>query len=280
MITPELQNKIDRAIKLLRSVQAIAPEEVIQVSYSGGKDSDVILQLSKEAGINYRAVYFNTTIDPPGTIKHAQDAGAIIVRPEQNFFQLIAQKGYPSRIRRFCCESLKERRYGDEKKVILGIRRLESTKRAKRYTEPTVCRGTKKNPLEYIYPILDWENEDVLAFVLDRGIKLAPIYYEGGVINIKNRLGCMGCPLISAKRRRAFFQENPKWLRAWIKAGHKYLQTHPESAIHRNGDVYAWMLRELFFTRQKDWDEYKNSMFGPHDFKRELEKYFNIDLTI
>ena len=194
MITPELQNKIDRAIKLLRSVQAIAPEEVIQVSYSGGKDSDVILQLSKEAGINYRAVYFNTTIDPPGTIKHAQDAGAIIVLPEQNFFQLIAQKGYPSRIRRFCCESLKERRYGAEKKVILGIRRLEITKRAKRYTEPTVCRGTKKNPLEHIYPILDWEDEDVLAFVLDRGIKLAPIYYEGGGNKYKKSVRLHGLP--------------------------------------------------------------------------------------
>lgn len=71
MISEELQRKIDGSIKLLRAVQKSRPNEIIDVSYSGGKDSDVILQLAKEAGINYEAIYKNTTIDPPGTIKHA-----------------------------------------------------------------------------------------------------------------------------------------------------------------------------------------------------------------
>ena len=66
MIRPELQKKIDRAVKLLRSIP-LAEGEAVEVSYSGGKDSDVILQLVKESGIKYRAIYKNTTIDPPGT---------------------------------------------------------------------------------------------------------------------------------------------------------------------------------------------------------------------
>ena len=75
MIRPELQKKIDRAIKLLRSIP-LAEGEAVEVSYSGGKDSDVILQLVKESGIKYRAIYKNTTIDPPGTVAHARAMGA------------------------------------------------------------------------------------------------------------------------------------------------------------------------------------------------------------
>ena len=59
MIRPELQKKIDQAIKLLRQIP-LADGECVEVSYSGGKDSDVILQLTKEAGIPYRAIYKNT----------------------------------------------------------------------------------------------------------------------------------------------------------------------------------------------------------------------------
>lgn len=89
MISEQLQHKIDASIKILRSIQAAQPLEVIEVAYSGGKDSDVILQLAKEAGINFRAIYKNTTIDPPGTIKHAEDMGVEIIRPKKTFFQLI-----------------------------------------------------------------------------------------------------------------------------------------------------------------------------------------------
>ena len=67
MVTENLQKKIDRAIRLLQGVQNGYDGE-IEVAYSGGKDSDVILQLAKEAGIRYRAIYRNTTIDPPGRL--------------------------------------------------------------------------------------------------------------------------------------------------------------------------------------------------------------------
>ena len=74
MISEDLQKKINQSVKLLQSVGA-RTEGPIEIAYSGGKDSDVILQLAKEAGINYRAIYKNTTIDPPGTIKHVQAGG-------------------------------------------------------------------------------------------------------------------------------------------------------------------------------------------------------------
>jgi len=57
-----LKKKVKQAINLLQSIKT---DEPIEVAYSGGKDSDVILELAKMAGIKYRAIYKNTTIDPP-----------------------------------------------------------------------------------------------------------------------------------------------------------------------------------------------------------------------
>lgn len=103
MITEELQRKIDGSIKLLRTIQKAHEGEQIEIAYSGGKDSDVILQLAKEAGINYRAIYKNTTIDPPGTIAHVRAMGVEIMQPKRSFFEIIKAKGFPNRFRRFCC---------------------------------------------------------------------------------------------------------------------------------------------------------------------------------
>ena len=47
-MTEGLQKKVDFAIKLL---QSIPQDGDIEISYSGGKDSDVILELTKMAGI-------------------------------------------------------------------------------------------------------------------------------------------------------------------------------------------------------------------------------------
>lgn len=81
----ELQKKVDRAVKLLQAAGKIAAEhgQPLEIGYSGGKDSDVILELAKMAGVNYRAIYKNTTIDPPGTIKHAKEMGAEIMPPKK-----------------------------------------------------------------------------------------------------------------------------------------------------------------------------------------------------
>ena len=42
------EKKVARAIRLLQSIPKDGP---VEVSYSGGKDSDVILELAKMAGI-------------------------------------------------------------------------------------------------------------------------------------------------------------------------------------------------------------------------------------
>ena len=283
MISEELQKKIDRSIKLLQSV-AKGYDGEIEVAYSGGKDSDVILQLAKEAGIKYRAIYKNTTIDPPGTIAHVKAMGVEVMQPEKSFFKIVASNGFPNRFSRFCCKYLKEYKVLD--KAIMGVRKAESVKRNKRYSEPTECKyygaKTEANHVEAIYPILDWTDDDVLQFIIDRKIQLAPIYYDwGGQIDITKRLGCMCCPLASPKKRIAYFKEKPRMVKAYLRAGQKYRDTHPDvKTVKRYDDVYEWFTRDLFYSREEDWQRVSNTMFGKPDYKAFLEEQFGIDLTL
>ena len=277
-MTQELQRKVDSSIRLLRTIQAAHPDDVIEIAYSGGKDSDVILQLAKEAGINYRAIYKNTTIDPRGTLQHVRDMGVEVLQPKQSFFKLVEQKGLPGRIRRFCCEQLKEYKVLDV--VVMGVRRAESAKRAERYKEPTECRyyGSKKIHAEAVYPILEWSNDDVRDFIRDRGITLAPVYYdENGELHVERRLGCIGCPLKSRKQRLADLQQYPSIVRAYARAFRKYRQTH-DGKLFR--DEYEQLVRDLFFDKQDEFDKAVNGgMFGDTervDCKKFLENYFNI----
>lgn len=278
----ELKKKVEQAVKLLQVCYKVAGEP-LQVAYSGGKDSDVILELAKMSGVKYRAIYQNTTIDPPGTIKHVMENGVEIRRPKDSFFSLMKRHGYPNRKMRFCCGILKEYKILDN--CIMGIRRCESTKRSKRYSEPTECRiyGSKKNHVNAIYPILDWSNEDELEFIEERGIKLHPLYYrEDGSIDITKRLGCMCCPLMYYKKRLEAFKQYPGMVKAYLRCGNEYLKSHPQSKIAKQySDVYEFFVADTFFDRHWNYAKAKleGNMFDDKpDYKKMIEDYFKIEL--
>ena len=116
--------KVEKAIKFIRSFAKIAEKngEIVEVAYSGGKDSDVLLHLVRASGIKYVARYKSTTIDPVGTIKHVQEQGDVdILRPKQSFFEIVKECGMPNRHRRICRKYLKE--YPTESNyVLIGVR--------------------------------------------------------------------------------------------------------------------------------------------------------------
>lgn len=271
---PELQKKIDRAIKLLRSIP-LAEGEAVEVSYSGGKDSDVILQLTKEAGINYRAIYKNTTIDPPGTAAHARQMGAEVVMPDENFFSIVKKHGLPSRWARFCCTHLKEYKILD--RAIQGIRRSESNKRAARYKEPELCRKYSKDEKARVYlPILDWTDQDVADFVADRKIQCHPLYYTDGVFHVERRLGCMGCPMVSRRLRLAEFRNHPNLVKAWVRASQEHLNTHDKVKAHNYKDGYGLFVRNVFYDSDEQFFRATDGLMGNIDPKTFLEDYFKI----
>lgn len=274
----QLQKKVDRAIHILQSAQKAYPDEVIEISYSGGKDSDVILELAKMAGIKYEAIYKNTTIDPPGTIRHAEEMGATILRPKKSFYQLIEEKGYPTRRARFCCEVLKE--YKVRNVAVQGIRRSESKAREDRYKEPQICRVySKKERVKVFLPILDWTDQDVKEFIEERGIRCAPIYYDdNGDFHVERRLGCIGCPMASDNGLRAF-KKYPGLVKIWLRRGGAYLNSHPNcSSRTKFKDEYELFVHNVFFDSYQEFKEAVYGLFGTEDCKKFLEDYFKIKL--
>lgn len=276
-MTVDLEKKVKRGIRLIQA--AAMGQDVIEIAYSGGKDSDVILELAKMAGVKYRVIYKNTTIDPKGTIAYAVSRGAEIINPEKTFIKIIEEKGFPTFRSRFCCEVLKEYRILDV--AVHGIRRTESIARKKRYKEPEVCRnyGGLRGKARIIYPILDWTDNDVLEFIVHRGVRIHPLYYRSdGTIDVTRRLGCQCCPMKSC-RGLSDFRANPRLVLMWLKAGLRWWNTHPNAASHRKfSTVYDLFVHNIFFDTYEEFMLAKNGMFGTIDCKQFLSDYFNIKL--
>lgn len=278
------QKKIDQALRLIESASkhALQQNETLEICYSGGKDSDVILHLARRAGVPFRAIYKNTTIDPPGTIAHCKQNAVEVVNPKIKFFELCEKRGLPNRFARFCCHFLKE--YKIENHQLLGIRKFESVKRTKLYQEPQLCRFySKKDYVCQTLPILFWTDEDLLDYITQEHVTLHPLYYrEDGTIDVKRRLGCMCCPLQWQGKRVQSFKDNPVMVKLWCKAAAKFLQTHPNGKISGtfDGDPYAYFTAQVFFDKISDFQKtYGSCCFsGRTDFKQLLQDYFKIDL--
>ena len=280
-MTEQLTKKVNRAIRLITSAVGGG---VVEVSYSGGKDSDVILELVRMSGVKYRAIYKNTTIDPPYTHQHCRENGVEILNPKISFLELIEKNGFPTRRARFCCRYLKEYKVMDM--AVQGIRRDESSSRAKRYdpNDPIVCRiyRQKNGHCNIILPILEWTDSDVAEFLQERGVKAHPLYYAGqGNFHPERRLGCLGCPL-SPRDAILDFKQYPNLLRAWVRAGKVWWDSHPNASSHKKfNDVYELLYHNLFC---RTYEAFQNKVGGglfPEqrlDCKKFLEDTFKVEL--
>ena len=273
--TDDINEKINKAIRLLQSVKT----DCLEVSYSGGKDSDVILELCKMAGVKFRIIHKCTTIDPPYTLSHCMQVGAEIIRPKNSMFEIIRRNGFPTRRSRHCCSILKE--YKVLPIAVQGIRKSESIKRQKLYKEPIICRtyGNKKNKAQIVLPILEWSDRDVELFVKRQNITLHPIYYKNGQLDVSNRLGCIGCPLASDNGLSGF-KRYPKMVKAWVDNGRIWWDTHPSASSHvKFKNIYELFVHNVFFdSYEKFKDAVTDSISEPIDCKTFLENYFKIKL--
>lgn len=274
MLTDE---KINRALKIIQlaATEAAKFKEPVEVAYSGGKDSDVLLALVKMSGVNYKAIYKNTTIDYPGTIQHVRAMDVEVVKPKFSFFELVKKKGYPSMFRRFCCSYLKE--YKILNVCLVGVRAAESTKRAKIYKTFEECRIYKnKERVRQYYPLYDWQLTDIIDFIKKYNISLAPHYYkEDGSIDYKRRLGCIACPL-RADKGIEDYKQNPAYLRALLRAAKIYAEEHPNAWRIFNHNHYAAFVCNVFFRKVEYFKLSTSGMFGNVDCKQFVENYFNL----
>ncbi len=219
---PDLWGKtcVDRAIAALRQFE---PPEGYYLSFSGGKDSQAILQLAKEAGVRYEAHYHWTTCDPPEVVQFIRRyyPDVIIDHPRHTMWELIERKGLPTRHRRWCCRELKEG-YGRGRLTVVGVRASESTKRAENAKKAGgyvyYCPQLSKR---LVTPIVNWSEEQVWAYLQDRGLPHCVLYDEGWP-----RIGCVICPMTD--RKEPSMKRWPKLWEAAKRAATRFYNSHPD----------------------------------------------------
>lgn len=256
-----LQQKIDHSIALIRKAENLAltmqPDMGFHVGFSGGKDSQVVLELVKMAGVKYKAVYNVTTNDPADNVRfikhHYPDVEFSV--PKESYFQLIAKKGLPTMLNRWCCALFKETA-GVGFVVLTGIRREESRKRAE-YDEITQWAKDKKDKKAVdldkmeenefqcvggkdkfmVYPILEWTEEDVWTFIRERGLPFNPCYES------HKRVGCVFCPFARPKEIKAYCETHPRLKASFLHAIERYMErTSEKGKLPTAEDYFEWWI--------------------------------------
>ena len=221
----EGMNKVEFSIKL---IQSVAGNEPLYLADSGGKDSRALRLLARLAEIPFQAYYHTNPLDPPELPRFLREyyPDTIFDRAPMPFWKAFAQKGYPLRSKRWCCEYIKEWG-GAGRTVLLGLRSEESTKRKTRcfisWNEKGRTRFDNKTTKNLVCPILLWTQKDVWAFLEKYQEPYCELYDEGASGKYKGdgdiqRLGCVMCPCETDAERLAEYHRYPKIANLWYLA--------------------------------------------------------------
>lgn len=257
-----LRKKMLHSVELLQKAEKIAlnydAENGYYLAFSGGKDSQALFHMAQLAGVKFRGHMNLTSVDPPEVIRFVKKnyPEVELIKPGKSIFQSAVEKQILPTMRvRWCCAEYKETA-GAGKVTLIGIRKAESSRRAKRNEveinnrkfsgdldevdeyrqEQKAKRARRKSKNQgvnitnadeeqtlgciqgkeslLISPIIYWTEKDVWEF-LNNVVKVphCSLYDEGW-----HRIGCIGCPMSSAKQKRIENERYPHIKRNWIKA--------------------------------------------------------------
>lgn len=259
MLTQEQEKKVEVAYERFRWAAKEAErlfDMPIVVLYSGGKDSDVILQLAKESGVPFRVTHNLTTADPPDNVYYIRRVFARlreegidcrIYVPRRSLWRIMRETlVIPSRMMRVCCSELKERKMPDAPYIVTGVRWAESAARRAKSGIAMVYNASAPQTQRYTgreqaaaFGLLttdDASSRRLFEQCQMRGVRvLNPIidwsdddvwsylhsrHIEGNPLYKEGwtRIGCVGCPLAVRRAREIAFARYPGLYKAWRDA--------------------------------------------------------------
>lgn len=287
----DLEKKAIQRIKMASEMSLHHYGKPLVCTYSGGKDSDVMLELFKRSGVPFEVHNSHTTADAPQTVYHIRNMLRELelqgikcdidyhVQPDGRritMWNLIPVRLMPpTRIARYCCSILKET--GCRNRMIAtGVRKAESKSREDR-TEFEAIGRTKKEAVRVtekmlltdndesrmlfercemkaktvVNPIIDWADSDIWDFYWNE-CKKHNVLYEMGFY----RVGCIGCPIASKKARYTEFRLFPKYKNLYIHAFDRMIEVRKSKGKNcewKTGEeVFLWWMEDKNISGQMD----------------------------
>ncbi len=202
--------------------QVLGPAKVpVTVSFSGGKDSLVVVDLVSSVTKGFSALYIDTGLEHPQTVDYVKRFTAkrgiplLTANAGDAFDDNFDAFGPPAKDFRWCCKVCKlapvtnliAQRFPEGTITVEGNRRLEAFSRA--HTDLL-----EENPFvpgqTIVNPIRDWSAFDVWLYIITRDLPYNPLYDED-----IERVGCWMCPSSLASECVEISRLNPELAKVW-----------------------------------------------------------------
>lgn len=257
-----LRKKMLHSVELLQKAETIAlnydAENGYYLAFSGGKDSQALFHMTQLAGVKFCGHMNLTSVDPPEVIRFVKKnyPEVELIKPGKSIFQIAVERQILPTMRvRWCCAEYKETA-GAGKVTLIGIRKEESSRRAKRneveinnrkfsgdldgldeYRQEQKAKRARRKSKEQGVNITNADEEQTLGCIHGKeSLLISPIIYwtEKDVWEFLNdvvrvphcslydegwhRIGCIGCPMSSHRQKMIENKRYPHIKRGWIKA--------------------------------------------------------------
>lgn len=273
----DLEHSAIELLKVASEMSLKLYKQPLVITYSGGKDSDVLMHLAGKAGIPYEALHSLTTVDAPETVHHVRatfrrlelqgvpctiDTHKTPDGRNVTMWNLIPRRLMPpTRLMRYCCTALKEGG-GKGQFIATGVRWAESVKRKKRgmlevqhkniNKKLTLMNDNDESRMAFescqlkgkrvVNPIVGWQEADIWDYVSAEHICMNPLYDCGW-----KRVGCIGCPM-AGKHRITEFARYPKIKAAYVRAFDRMLAERQKRGLpsdwQTGDDVMHWWMED------------------------------------
>ncbi|HEY3273604.1 MAG TPA: phosphoadenosine phosphosulfate reductase family protein [Methanocella sp.] len=220
-----LQEMEKDAINTIRGVTGQHRKLPVTVSFSGGKDSLVVLNIARKAVRNLTAFFANTGLEFPETVEYVErftreaGIGLKVENAGGAFEENFPAFGPPAKDFRWCCKVCKLGPISSflsagEVITVDGKRRYESFQRGN-------IGAVERNPFVpgqiSVYPVRDWRALEIWLYIRMEHLPYNPLYDQGF-----ERIGCWLCPSALQAEYVRMRELHPDKFNAWQEKLHAW----------------------------------------------------------
>lgn len=251
---------LSKAEKLGKAPILATNTDIFITSFSGGKDSQVVLDLVSRVipAEDFIVIYSDTGYELPPSLDLYEKVKDYYTQKYPNLRFYTAKNhqpvlyywdeiGSPSRIHRWCCSIMKSAPLsrllkeivgrGKQPNAILfdGVRAEESQARASR---SKIGKNVKHNKIINVSPILEWSATEIYLYILLNGLPVNEAYRRG-----LSRVGCVICPYSSSWSEDLCGQLYPETLNPFVDKIREGLERNKTAGIDNYIRTGRWKMR-------------------------------------